>query len=197
MKLFVLTLLFALTAGLAQAKPASLDALSAYLTGLDTVKTRFVQTNADGSKSRGTLFIKRPGRARFEYDDLEALVVAGGGQVAIFDSLKNTSSDIFPLRRTPLNLILARNVNLRKAKMVTAHGEFPGGQTVLDAQDPKNPEYGTIRLFFDRDPLALAGWVITSETGEKTRVDFEPFQPAGNLSTRMFNIPLIERERGG
>lgn len=197
MKLFVLTLLFALTAGLAQAKPASLDALSAYLTGLDTVKTRFVQTNADGSKSRGTLFIKRPGRARFEYDDLEALVVAGGGQVAIFDSLKNASSDIFPLRRTPLNLILARNVNLRKAKMVTAHGEFPGGQTVLDAQDPKNPEYGTIRLFFDRDPLALAGWVITSETGEKTRVDFERFQPAGNLSTRMFNIPLIERERGG
>ena len=197
MKLFVLTLLFALTAGLAQAKHASLDALSAYLTGLDTVKTRFVQTNADGSKSRGTLFITRPGRARFEYDDLEALVVAGGGQVASFDSLKNASSDIFPLRRTPLNLILARNVNLRKAKMVTAHGEFPGGQTVLDAQDPKNPEYGTIRLFFDRDPLALAGWVITSETGEKTRVDFEPFQPAGNLSTRMFNIPLIERERGG
>lgn len=193
----ILTLLFSLTAGMAQATPASLDALSAYLTGLDTVKARFVQTNSDGSKSRGTMFIKRPGRARFEYDDLEALVVAGGGQVAVFDSLKNASSDIFPLRRTPLNLILARNVNLRKARMVTAHGEYPGGQTVLDAQDPKNPEYGTIRLYFDRDPLALAGWVITSETGEKTRVDFEPFQPAGNLSTRMFNIPLIERERGG
>ncbi|MCV6597840.1 MAG: outer membrane lipoprotein carrier protein LolA [Mangrovicoccus sp.] len=182
---------------MAQAKPASLDALSAYLTDLGSVKARFVQTNADGSKSRGTLYIKRPGRARFEYDDNEALVVAGGGQVAVFDSLKNASADVFPLRRTPLNLILARQVNLKRAKMVTAHGEYPGGQTVLDAQDPDHPEYGQIRLLFDRTPLALAGWVITSETGEKTRVDFDSFEPAGDLSTRMFNIPLIQKQRGG
>lgn len=193
----ILAVLLICAAGLAQAKPASLDELSAYLTSLGTVKAKFVQTNADGSKSRGTIYIKRPGRARFEYDGSPVLVVAGGGQVAVFDSVDQASSDIFPLRRTPLNLILSRNVNLKRAKMVTAHGEFPGGQTVLDAQDPKNPEYGTIRLFFDRSPLRLAAWVITSETGEKTKVELSPFQPAGKLSTRMFNITLIERERGG
>ncbi|MEM1361589.1 MAG: outer membrane lipoprotein carrier protein LolA [Pseudomonadota bacterium] len=179
------------------AKPASLEELSAYLTGLGTVEARFLQTNSDGSISRGTLYIKRPGRARFEYDDNEALVVAGGGQVAVFDSLDNASTDVFPLRRTPLNLVLARKVDLKRARMVTAHGEYPGGQTVLDAQDPDHPEYGSIRLLFDRDPLALAGWVITSETGEKTRVDFDDLVPVNNLPSRLFNIKLIEDERGG
>ena len=68
----------------------SLNAISAYLNGIATAKTDFTQVNDDGSLSTGTLYLKRPGRVRFEYNPPEKLLVmAGGGQVAIFDGKSN------------------------------------------------------------------------------------------------------------
>ena len=67
------------------AEKIGIDALSTYLDGLRTVKAKFTQINADGSLTTGSLYIKRPGRVRFEYDPPnDALVLAAGGQLAIF-----------------------------------------------------------------------------------------------------------------
>ncbi len=41
--------------------------------------------------------------------------------------------------------------------MVIGHGEVNGTTLVL-AQDPKNPEYGTIELVFAPDPTRLQSW---------------------------------------
>ena len=80
-------IVFVLTLAPAVAEKLSLNAISKYLNGLSTVKGAFTQINDDGTISTGTIYIKRPGRVRFEYDPPEAaLVMAGGGQVAIFDS---------------------------------------------------------------------------------------------------------------
>ena len=68
------------------AEKISIDRLSSYLDGLKTVEAKFTQISSDGSLSTGALFIKRPGRIRFEYDPPnDALVLASGGQLAIFD----------------------------------------------------------------------------------------------------------------
>ena len=45
--------------------------VSAYLTDLKTVEAAFTQINDDGSISTGRLYLKRPGRMRFEYDPPE------------------------------------------------------------------------------------------------------------------------------
>ena len=103
-----------------------IDALSAYLDGLRTANAKFTQINADGSLSTGSLFIKRPGRVRFEYDPPnDALVLAAGGQLAIFDPNGNDVPESYPLSRTPLSLILAENINLSRDRMVRAH-QFDG-----------------------------------------------------------------------
>ena len=129
---------------LASAAPAlaeklPLSAISRYLNGMQTAQAPFTQINDDGSLSTGTLYIKRPGRVRFEYDPPEkAVVVAGGGAVVIFDPKSNVEPETYPLSRTPLSIILARNVDLDRANMVTGHG-FDGTATVVTAQDPENP----------------------------------------------------------
>ena len=69
------------------AEKVSLSALSAYLNKLTTLEAEFTQINGDGSIGTGRIFIKRPGRVRFEYAPPDkSLVMAGGGQVAIFDA---------------------------------------------------------------------------------------------------------------
>ena len=78
-------------APLSAADRALVDRAAAYLQGLTEAKGRFVQTDARGSTTQGTLYLKRPGKARFEYDaPSKLLVVSDGGNVSIADGRLKT-----------------------------------------------------------------------------------------------------------
>lgn len=180
----------------AAAEKIPLSALSAYLNRLTTAEADFKQVNADGSISNGRVFIRRPGRARFEYVPPEkSLVMAGGGQVAIFDAKSNQPPAQYPLSRTPLGLILAETVDLGRARMVVAHQEVANTTRVV-AQDPANPQYGTIELVFTANPVALRQWVITDDTGSQTTVILGQMKQGANLPASLFSIPGEMGKRG-
>lgn len=182
----------------ALAKKLSLNAISGYLNEIQTAKTDFTQVNDDGSLSTGTLYIKRPGRMRFEYNPPEdLLVMAGAGQLGIFDGKSNIKkAERYPLRRTPLNLILEKNVNLAQRNMVVGH-DFDGTATVVTAQDPEHPEYGTIQLKFTGDPIELRQWIIRDGQGATTTVILGQLVKGEDFSSTLFNISYEEGQRGG
>ena len=180
----------------AQAQQLPLDAISGYLNALVTAEAPFTQVNGDGTLSTGTFYIKRPGRARFEYDEPEKLLVmVGGGQIGIFDGKSNLKkAERYPLRRTPLNLILEREVDLARRDMVVGH-TFDGTATVVTAQDPDNPQYGKIALKFTDDPIELRQWVITDGQGAQTTVILGGLRTGGEFSSALFNISYEEGQR--
>jgi outer membrane lipoprotein-sorting protein len=178
------------------AEKLPLGTLSDYLNGLTTVEADFTQVNSDGSVSTGRIFIKRPGRVRFEYNPPDkSLVLAGGQQVAIFDGKSNVAPEQYPLKRTPLNLILAANVNLGKAKMVVGHTS-DATTTRVKAQDPENPEYGTIELVFSSGPVELRQWIITDDLGSQTTVILGEMKKGGSMGEGMFSITREKEKRG-
>lgn len=170
--------------------------LSAYLNGLTTVEADFTQVNGDGTIATGRLFIRRPGRVRFEYAPPDrSLVMAGGSQVAIFDPKSNQPPEQYPLQRTPLNLILAANVDLGRARMVVGHKEVENTTRVV-AQDPNNPAYGTIELVFTANPVELRQWIITDDVGNKTTVILGEMKKGGSIPASYFDITAETRKRG-
>ena len=172
----------------AAAEKIPLSAISAYLNGLTTVESDFTQINSDGTISTGKIFINRPGRVRFEYAPPDrSLVIAGGQQVAIFDAKSNQPPEQYPLKRTPLNLILAENIDLGRAKMVVGHQD-DGTSTRVIAQDPETPEYGTIELVFTDSPVELRQWIITDDLGAQTTVILGEMTKGGRLGARLFDI---------
>ncbi len=172
----------------ALADKIGLAELSAYLNQLATVQSDFTQVNADGSVSLGKIYIKRPGRVRFEYAPPDkSLVLASAETVAIFDGKSNQPAEEYPLKRTPLNLILAPKIDLARAKMVVGHNEVENTTRVV-AQDPEHPEYGTIELVFTANPVALRQWVITDDLGQQTTVILGELQPVDDLKASLFNI---------
>jgi len=181
----------------AHAEKIGLKTLSQYLNALSSAETDFTQVNADGTISTGKLYIKRPGRVRFEYaapDD--SLVLASAGNVAIFDAKSNQPPEQYPLTRTPLNLILAETVDLSRASMVVGHNA-DGTSTRVKAQDPQHPEYGTIELVFTADPVTLRQWVITDDAGQETTVILGEMKAGGNYPTSLFSITAEQDRRGG
>jgi outer membrane lipoprotein-sorting protein len=179
----------------AQAEKLSLATLSDYLNAISTAETDFTQINSDQTISTGRIFIQRPGRVRFEYappDD--SLVLASAGNVAIFDGKSNADPEQYPLSRTPLNLILAADIDLSRARMVSDHTADDTTTRVV-AQDPDHPEYGTIELVFSADPVALRQWVITDNSGQETTVILGELAKGGSFPASLFSITQEAQRR--
>jgi outer membrane lipoprotein-sorting protein len=194
-------LLTACAATVAAAMPAlaeqiPLNRISAYLNALQTAEAGFTQINPDGTISTGRVFIRRPGRARFEYDPPDdALVMAGGGQLAIFDGKSNLQRpEQYPLARTPLSIILERNVDLARRNMVVGH-TYDGTATTVIAQDPEHPEYGRIELNFTDNPVELRQWVVVDGSGARTTIILRDMKTGGDLRASLFNITYETQQR--
>ncbi|EYD72975.1 LolA family protein [Limimaricola hongkongensis] len=177
----------ALAAGPALARQLSLGEISGYLNGLQSATSGFTQINGDGSIQTGTMYIKRPGRIRFEYAGDRSMMIAGGGQVAVFDARSNTGPERYPLNQTPLSIILERNVDLGRAGMVTGHSS-DGTKTTVTAQDPARPQMGSIQMVFTADPVELRQWVVTDDAGRKTTVVLNDLAAGAGISDAKFNI---------
>ena len=174
------------TAPAAMAEKISLNAISNYLNGLSTVQSEFTQVNPDGTISAGTVYIQRPGRVRFEYKNSKQLMLASGGQVAVFDAKSNQGPQVYPLGQTPLSIILDQNVNLARKGMVTGHSERKN-TTVVTARDPAHPQYGSIEMVFTA-PTELRQWVVTDDTGKKTTVILGEMKKGGSFKPSTFAI---------
>ncbi len=193
MRLLFVSLAFVLGASAVMAEKLPLGEISKYLNALRTVEAQITQINGDGSISTGKLLLKRPGKMRFEYNaPNEGVVLVEANAVAIFDGKSNQGPpETYPLRRTPLSIILADQVNLGRAKMVTGHS-FDGTATTVRAQDPEHPEYGNIELKFTANPIELRQWVINDGEGGSTTVILGERKTGINIPNRNFSI---ERQR--
>ncbi|MEO3413512.1 outer membrane lipoprotein carrier protein LolA [Roseovarius sp. CAU 1744] len=182
----VITVMAALPAA---AEKLSLPAISQYLNAMKTASGEFTQINDDGTISTGKIYIKRPGRVRFEYNPPDrTLVVSDGVHVGIADAKSNQKAEAYPLRRTPLSIILARDVNLSRARMVVGHTS-DGTSTTIVAQDPEHPEYGSIELVFTGSPIELRQWVINDNAGSRTTVVLGELTKGGRFKDEIFALP--------
>lgn len=193
--------LFAIALAVGIASPLLADKIplaeiSRYLNEMDTVRGPFTQINPDGTISTGKIYIYRPGRMRFDYNQPDpALVIAGGGTVAIFDRKSNEPPQQFPLKRTPLSVILQRDVDLGRANMITGHVS-DDVSTTITAQDPEHPDIGHIGLVFTNDPVELRQWIITDESGSQTTVILGEMETGISLKASLFSVPLeIQNQR--
>lgn len=161
------------------------DKAVAYLDGLREAQGRFVQTDMRGAVTQGRIWIKRPGKARFEYEAPSALlVVADGLNVTLFDARLKTF-DRQLLKATPLNLFLARRVRLDQGVAITRVARLSDGFSIT-AEDARRETRGRIILNFSNAPLGLLGWTIEDARGSATRVRLLDFHPTSGLAEALF-----------
>jgi outer membrane lipoprotein-sorting protein len=161
-------------AGLSADDQALVERARTYLLGLSSAIGRFTQTDPHGHVTTGTFYLRRPGRARFEYDPPSGLVVASNGfRVAVLNRRLGTL-DAYPLGATPLGVLLSRDIRIDRNVEVGAVKRRPGGFGIVARQASKRNE-GEITLDFNDAPIALAGWAITDAQGGVTRVNLADF----------------------
>src|ERR1700722_19884611 len=91
---------------------------NAYFESWQVLTADFVQIGPDGHRAEGKLYVKRPGRVRFQYAPPDRLeIVADGRSVAVRDQKLNTQ-DLYFIGQTPLKFLLADHVDLARDTQV-------------------------------------------------------------------------------
>jgi outer membrane lipoprotein-sorting protein len=159
---------------LALATPASATSLAdiaVSLKGTTSLAADFTQAGADGRVLAGKLWLARPGKVRFQYEKAPMLLVGDGRTLSFIDyEVKQVSQ--WPVRRTPLQILLAAEPDLAPIARITA--DTADGVEIA-ARDPKRPEFGTLSIRFVRSAaapggLALSGWTALDAQGGRSEV---------------------------
>lgn len=169
-----------LVAALVLAAPASATTLSDVERALAAVRSMtatFRQTGQDGSVATGTMTLKRPGRIRFDYGPGARILVVADGQRLSFIDYGVAQVSQWPVRQTPLAVLLDPEANLSRIARLVPERESPiPGAVTVEAQDPKRPDLGRIRFFLVPDSAApgglrLLGWRVIDGQNNLTQVE--------------------------
>lgn len=189
--LFTVNLL--LSTSIAQAVELSLDnqediaRAEAYLNKITTLKARFLQINSEGKIAEGTVFMKRPGRARFEYEPPAQILVVADGTWLVFHDKELKETTRLPLYSTPISVLLKENVTLN-GDVTVLSVEKDANTLRINIIDTDEPEQGGITLVFSDKPLKLRKWLITDAQGNTTSVSISDVEQGMWIKPELFNL---------
>lgn len=155
-----------------------------YLQGLGTAKARFLQTSPNGSQLLGTFYLNRPGKLRFEYDDVKDFIVADGLFVYFYDSELGEQSNA-PIGQTLADFLLRSNLKLGGDVTVTEVARA-GGLLRIKLVQSADPQAGSLTLGFSESPFALKKWRVVDATGAITEVELYDLQRDVALPSSLF-----------
>ena len=187
MNAFYSILILALVA--APVGAASLDDVAASLKATTSMSADFTQTGPDGKVLTGQMILARPGKIRFQYDKAKLLIVGNGRTLTFVDYAVNQVSQ-WPVKSTPLGILLASQPDLSgvaKIAQVTDSG------VIVEARDPKRPEFGALAINFRTDKtapggLSLAGWTSFDAQGGRTTTQLINIRYNADLSKADFGF---------
>lgn len=155
------------------AAPSPLDDVTQHLRGVTTMSADFVQTDRAGRSVTGTLLLKRPGKIRFQYEKgVPLLVVGDGNSLTMIDySVRQVSR--WPIGDSPLSVLMNPKADIARFGRVLPSTE--PGLLLVEARDPKRPQFGTITIAFSRvagapGGLRLDGWTVLDAQANRTSV---------------------------
>ena len=157
-----------------------------YFQQLKTVKSRFIQTNADGTQSRGTFYLNRPGKLRFEYDaPSKDFVVADGLFIYFYDGEMKQQSNA-PIGQTLADFLLRKDFKLSGDLKVTRIMRAGGFMQITVIQS-KQPKAGELTLAFSETPkFQLKKWRVVDSVGNITETELFDIQSGIKLPSSLF-----------
>ena len=159
--------------------------VTAHLKAVDTMTANFAQTDRKGQTLNGVLTMKRPGKVRFQYEKGVPLLVVGDGKALTMIDYEVRQVSRWPIGNSPLSVLLNPDKGLDGiAKVVTNNDQV----LLVEARDPKRPEFGTITIAFAKiasapSGLMLQGWTTLDAQNNRSTI---------KLSNQRFNVAVAD-----
>lgn len=179
------TLAFAFAATGGAHAQAGAPEVERYFNSIRTLQARFVQSNPNGSVVQGTLYLRRPGRMRFEYDAPSQLkVVADGSQVTMWDP-PNRDFGQWPIGWTAASFLVKEPLQL-SGDLTVESIQRQDGQLSLTLVQTRKPQEGKVIVRVSENPMQLRGWSIVDNRGNTVNVSLTDLKTGMQLADSLF-----------
>lgn len=172
MKHVLIALMAAITLGatpsFAQARDPEIVRAEAYLQKLRTATADFIQTSSLGSRLSGKFYLDRPGRLRFDYNEVKDFIVADGVFVYFYDSQLGEQSNA-PIGQTLADFLLREDLSM-SGDLRVIHSYKKDGHVFITLTQTDDPAAGAVELVFTEVPYELSRWRVTDAQSETTEV---------------------------
>jgi len=145
-----------------------------YLQSLKTAKADFVQISSLGSRLSGQFYLNRPGKLRFDYNEVDDFVVADGLFVYFYDSQLGEQSNA-PIGQTLADFLLREDLSL-SGDLEVRNVFREEGYLHIAVVQTDNPAAGAVELVFSEIPFDLNRWKVTDAQGLTTEVMLKNIQ---------------------
>lgn len=184
MKHFALILiagLFALAApAFAQVAPEVKQA-ETYLRNLKTLQADFTQTSSLGARLSGTFYLNRPGKLRFDYNEVDDFIVADGVFVYFYDSQMGSQTNA-PIGQTLADFLLRKDLTLT-GNLRVVKSFIKDGHVYLTVVQKDDTAAGQVELEFSQVPYQLTRWRVTDAQGQITEVTLKNVRTGVKFTT--------------
>jgi outer membrane lipoprotein-sorting protein len=156
-----------------------------YFNSIRTLQARFVQNNPNGSVVQGTLYLRRPGRMRFEYDAPSKLkIVADGSQVTLWD-IANRDFSQWPIGWTAASFLVKEPMSL-SGDLKVEQIQHTNGEVQLTVVQTRKPQEGKVIVRLAEGPLLLRGWSIIDARGQRVDISLQDIRTGLQLADSLF-----------
>jgi outer membrane lipoprotein-sorting protein len=177
---------FDLLASAEAAAPEAAQRIADHFSSVKTMAGEFVQFGPKGEQTGGKFFLERPGKIRFNYDGKSDFRVVSDGTSVVILNMKLRTSDLYPLSKTPLKLLLSDRIDLSGGRVTDIKQE--DDLTTIQLADKSVFGNAKITMMFDPKSYELRQWTITDAQGKDTTVMIFNTKEGVSLSDDLFKI---------
>ena len=182
----VMTGLAVLPAGAPRAASGDpVSAAEAWFDSITTMKADFTQVASDGATATGELHLRRPHRMKIIYDLDEPLILLTTPVWLHVDRPEEKRVTSYPIRETPLSLILQEQVKLRDPDFRTEHRVRNGVTSIVLTKDTGEGA-GQLTLEFTNEPFVLRRWSIRDSADVTTTVTLQNMRFGHSYENKFF-----------
>ncbi|RTL98108.1 MAG: outer membrane lipoprotein carrier protein LolA [Hyphomicrobiales bacterium] len=159
---------YQLVAAAQAAVPPAAQKIADHFSSVRSMSGEFVQFGPKGEQTGGKFFLERPGKIRFNYDGSSNFRVVSDGRSVVILNKKLNTSDLYPLSKTPLKLLLDDRIDLSGGRVKAVKEE--DDLTTIKLSDKSVFGNAMITMMFDPKTYDLRQWTITDAQGKDTTV---------------------------
>ncbi|MBZ9797061.1 outer membrane lipoprotein carrier protein LolA [Mesorhizobium sp. ES1-4] len=150
------------------AVPSAAQKIADHFSSVKSMSGEFVQFGPNNQQTGGKFFLERPGKIRFNYDGAANFKVISDGQSVVILNKRLNTSDLYPLSKTPLKLLLDDKIDLSGGRVKSIKEE--SDLTTIQLADKSVFGNSKITMMFDPKTYELRQWTITDAQGKDTTV---------------------------
>ena len=157
-----------------------------YLNSISGLTGTFVQT-AKGKQEQGVFSMMRPGRVRWDYDNMPVQLIADGADLYFFDKSLDQITTV-PLTSTPAGILVRKNIDLQNADINVVESVDYKNAFALKMNIKGQEGLGYMNVVFDKKPVRLNSWTVVDATGATTDVVFKGLKEKTNFAKDYFQL---------